>query len=298
LVLIGVGVALSNNQSANSKDPTPTLSPDVPPVNASLEDTWTRPADNAVMVYVPAGEFEMGSPESGGNNNPAHQVFLNNFWIDKHEVTNEKFITFSNEIGDQEESGVTWLNLDKNHAVMIQDGEFRSQNNYENHPVVGVSWYGAAAYCEWVGGRLPTEAEWEYAARGLEEQNYPWSDAFGETNANLCDINCPSGWSSFNYDDGYEMTAPVGSFPSGASWCGAQDMAGNVWEWVADWYDSDYYEISPTDNPTGPDTGKSKVLRGGSWNDSPNRLRCTSRREYYPKGQDNETGFRCARDAE
>jgi hypothetical protein len=146
---------------------TPTWLPDVPPPNASLGDTWTRPTDEAVMVYVPAGEFEMGSTEGDSDEQPVHDVTLDGFWIDKHEVTNAQFAAFLNEKGNQEEGGTTWLELDSDDCLIEKSGEeFRPKSGYADHPVVEVSWYGAKAYAKWVGGQLPSEAEWEYAARG------------------------------------------------------------------------------------------------------------------------------------
>jgi formylglycine-generating enzyme required for sulfatase activity len=287
-----------------------------PPANASLGDTWTRPADEMVMVYVPAGAFEMGSTEAQfqetveqcvdagnerddcegwfGDEKPAHTVSLDGFWIDKHEVTNAQFAAFLNEEGNQEEGGVTWLELDSDHCLIEESGgEFQPKSGYADHPVVDVSWYGAKAYAEWVGGRLPTEAEWEYAARGPEGQIYPWGNEFDGTRLNFCDVNCAFDLRATGYDDGYEETAPVGSFPDGASWCGALDMAGNVWEWVADWYDGDYYARSPSENPGGPEEGDRRVVRGGAFLTIENGVRCAARLDgTHPRYRYGDFGFR------
>jgi formylglycine-generating enzyme required for sulfatase activity len=269
-----------------------------------------------VMVYVPAGEFEMGSTEAQfqetveqcvddgqerddcerwfGDEKPAHTVSLDGFWIDKYEVTNAQFAAFLNEKGNQEEGGVTWLELGSDHCLIEESGgEFQPKSGYAYHPVVYVSWYGAKAYAEWVGGRLPTEAEWEYAARGSEGQIYPWGNEFDGTRLNFCDVNCGAlNLRATGYDDGYEGTAPVGSFPDGASWCGALNMAGNVGEWVADWYDGDYYARSPSENPGGPEEGDRRVVRGGAFHLTVNYVRCAYRGRLTPDHRLGNRGFR------
>jgi serine/threonine-protein kinase len=202
---------------------------------------------------------------------PVHTVALDAFWIDRTEVTNAMFAAFLNEQGNQSEDGVRWLEPGAGHGGIVyghikeRDGVFRPEPGYEAYPVVEVSWYGAAAYCAWAGGRLPTEAEWEYAARGPEARAYPWGDAFDGARANYCDTNCTYRWRDASFDDGFAEWGPVGSYPDGASWRGALDMAGNVWEWVNDRWSEDYYASSPADNPAGPDAGTLRVARGGSW---------------------------------
>jgi serine/threonine-protein kinase len=298
-----------------SATPTTPVNLQSPPANASLGDTWTRPADEMVMVYVPAGAFEMGSTEAQfqetveqcvdagnerddcegwfGDEKPAHTVSLDGFWIDKYEVTNAQFAAFLNEEGNQEEGGATWLALGSDDCLIEKSGgEFQPKSGYADHPVVDVSWYGARAYAEWVGGQLPSEAEWEYAARGSEGQIYPWGNEFDGTRLNFCDVNCAHDWRATGYDDGYEETAPVGSFPDGASWCGALDMAGNVWEWVADWYDGDYYARSPSENPGGPEYGSLRVVRGGAFYNTEFGVRCAVRLNGHPHARTNSGGFR------
>jgi formylglycine-generating enzyme required for sulfatase activity len=255
--------------SATLPPPTPSPEPTQAPERF---DTRTRISDGMVMVYVPAGQFEMGSNEDQ-RAKPVHSVALDAFWIDQSEVTNAMFAAFLNERGNQVEEGVSWLEPGAGHRGIIyghieeHEGVFRPESGYEDYPVIEVSWYGAAAYCEWVGARLPSEAEWEYAARGPQALAYPWGNTFDGSLANYCDANCTYDWRDMDFDDGYAQWAPVGSYTQGASWCNALDMAGNVWEWVNDWWSEDYYAHSPMDNPQGPDSGTLHVARGGSWFD-------------------------------
>jgi formylglycine-generating enzyme required for sulfatase activity/tRNA A-37 threonylcarbamoyl transferase component Bud32 len=227
----------------------------VKPPALSAGDTWTRPADGMVMVYVPGGEFEMGSDDDDVDHalqlcneyygdcdrawfedeQPVHTVALSSFWVDQTEVTNAQFADFLNDPDNHAGGDVTWLDLDHEDCLTEQSGgEFRPKSGYADHPVVEVSWYGASAYCKWARTRLPTEAEWEYAARGSQGLVYPWGDGFDGTRLNYCDANCERGWADGAVDDGYAGTAPVGNYPRGSSWCGALDMAGNVFEWVED----------------------------------------------------------------
>jgi len=256
----------------------------VPPPAYSLGDGWIRPTDGMLMVYVPPGEFEMGSTEGNSAGQPVHTVALDGFWIDRTEVTNAQFSAFLNERGNRGEGEVTWLDVwDENCLIELVEGEYRPKSGYADHPVVEVSWYGARAYCEWAGVRLPTEAEWEYAARGPVEYIYPWGD-----DAPTCEraqwAKCLGG------------TVPVGSLPDGASWCGVLNMAGNVWEWVADWYG--VYPAGQQTNPIGPSSGEYKVLRGGSWYSRPDLVRSANRYVHNPTLSLSDLGFRCAKDSE
>jgi formylglycine-generating enzyme required for sulfatase activity len=257
------------------------------PEGPSLGDTWSRPADGMMMVYVPAGEFEMGSTELYDelyDEQPVHTVALDGFWIDQTEVTNGQFAAFLNEQGNQTEGGVTWLDLEDEECLIERVGsEYRPKSGYADHPVIEVSWYGAAAYCDWAGGRLPTEAEWEYAARGTDGRKYPWGDSAPD-----CD--------KANYYGCVSLTTAVGSYPAGASWCDALDMAGNAWEWVADWYGC--YPSGRQVNPSGRPSGEVRVLRGGSWVVVPDNGRCAARGWSLPDASINDFGFRCARGPE
>jgi formylglycine-generating enzyme required for sulfatase activity len=233
----------------------------------ALGDTWLRPADGMVMVYVPGGAFPMGSagddPEAMPDEQPQHRVTLDGFWIDRTEVTNAQFVQFLNEHGNSGLEGVKMIVLDQGYTRISQAGDrFVTTEAALDLPVVMVTWHGAAAYCQWAGGRLPTEAQWEYAARGPEGNRYPWGNA-----PPTCDLA--------NYGDCNRAAAQVGSRPAGASWCGALDIAGNVWEWVTDWFGP--YSGRPQENPTGPASGHVPVLRGAGWHSPPWELRAAYR---------------------
>ena len=215
--------------------------------------------------------------DADGDEKPAHDVTLDAFWMDKFEVTNAQYAQCVNG-GDCEPSSYA------------TDTDYNGQAQ----PVVGVNWQDAYNYCQWAGARLPTEAEWEYAARGPDSLIYPWGNTFDGSRVNFCDANCSYGGRDASVNDGYVRTAPVGSYPEGASWVGALDMAGNVWEWVNDWYSGTYYSSSPYANPPGPDTGTSKVVRGGSWLPSWYNLRAANRHSYTPPLSSYAFGFRCA----
>jgi formylglycine-generating enzyme required for sulfatase activity len=220
-----------------------------------LGNTWARPADGMRMVYVPGGTFPMGSseddPEARPDEWPQHRVTLEGFWIDQTEVTNAQFLQFLNEHGNRGPRGATMIVLDQGYTRISQVGDrFVAPEVAFQRPVVMVTWHGAVAYCAWAGGRLPSEAEWEYAARGPEGSRYPWGN-----DPPTCDLA--------NYGTCIGVPVQVGSRPAGASWCGALDMAGNVWEWVSDWFAP--YSGEPQENPTGPTSGDVPVLRGGGW---------------------------------
>ena len=159
-----------------------------------------------------------------------------------------------------------------------------------------VSWHDAQAYCAWAGARLPAEAEWEYAARGPEGNLYAWGNEPGGAPHNYCDSTCAESWADGAVDDGYAQTAPAGSYPEGASWCGALDVAGNVYEWVADWLGA--YPGGAQTNPAGPATGQARVARSSSWKSFQDRARMAARSFGEPGKGLNQMGFRCAADAD
>jgi formylglycine-generating enzyme required for sulfatase activity len=199
-------------------------------------------------------------------------------------VTNKEYTAFLNEEGNQEEGGVTWLEAESS-AVLIEmrNGAFQPKTGFDEHPVIEVSWYGARAYCEWSGGRLPTEAEWEYAARGPDSPIYPWGNQ-----SPTCDLA--------NYLGCVGAPTEVGSYMDGASWVGALDMSGNVWEWVNDGYDSGFYVNAPTENPAVIETGSNRVLRGGAWDCSGQCVRAADRFDDEPASHNSYVGFRCAQE--
>ena len=230
------------------------------------------------MVKIPAGEFRMGNTEEG-----LQIVYLDAYWIDKTEVTNAQYALC-----------VASGNCEKpaNNYSVTRDSYYDNPW-YADYPVIFVSWSQADAYCKWAGRRLPTEAEWEKAARGPDGRIYPWGNAFDGTLANYCDINCNLSWKDDRFDDGYADTSPVGNYPDGASVYGILGMAGNVHEWVADWFAP--YPTEYQTNPTGPVSGDDKIMRGGSWGDDKEHIRSDVRSPINPDNWMDFIGFRCAR---
>jgi len=256
------------------------------------------------MVYVPAGEFLMGSAENDADavdrEKPQHTVYLDAFWIDRTEVTVAQFRNFVQATGyettaERQGWGWTWVESAKKwQPVKGADWQHPfgpGTSTEDNYPVVQVSWYDATAYCTWVGGTLPTEAQWEKAARGTDGRIYPWGNTFDGQKLNYCDVNCPFDYKDTRFNDGYKYTAPVGNYRGGGSPYGALDMAGNVWEWVADWYGP--YPSGRQENPAGPDSGDYRVLRGGSESIGWGLVRCAYRYWYDPAVPDWNIGFRC-----
>lgn len=255
--------------------PSPTPAGTPTPVIAVVP-TPTAVPPVAEVIFVPAGKFLMGSPPGTDRfaeqwERPAHEVTLSAFWMMQTEVTNAQY----------------GLCVQDSACVPVQDGASRTRGDYYynvafmNHPVVNVAQPQAEDYCGWVNGRLPTEAEWEYAARYNDGRLYPWGDEM--------EINR----GSFGRPEGSD-TEPVFSYPNGASALGFLNQAGNVWEWMADWYDPNYYKDSPANNPLGPEEGKERVVRGGAYGTDPQFVRGANRRGLKPDvGYDN-VGFRCA----
>jgi len=288
--------------------PTPTAIPPTPTQALGIVPTQVSPKDGMTMVYVPAGEFLMGSIDGVGRDDehPQHTVYLDAYWIDKTEVTNAMFSAFVNDTSYQTDAEIAGSVVTTINGMEITSFDWTWQHpqggdsnlsGLEEYPVLHVSWNDAVAYCEWAGRRLPTEAEWEKAARGTAGQTYPWGNASPAGNlVNFADSNSSFDWADKTVNDGYENTAPVGSYPDGKSPYGALDMAGNVSEWVADLY-GDYPSGSVT-NPLGSSSGEYRVLRGGSyggsWYSSSNDVRSAYRDPATPLLYDFNLGFRCA----
>ena len=227
--------------------------------------------DGAPMVLIPAGEFTMGSDKGDDDEEPIHRLFLDSFYMDKFEVTNGRFAKFVEAI----QSEPPWGFADQETPVVHAD-----------QPVRWVNWMDAWGYCLWAGKRLPTEAEWEKAARGTDGRLYPWGN---EPPTPMHAV--------FGLKEGAETVSPIGNRTQGRSPYGAYDLAGNLYEWVADWYDDAFYTTNPTINPRGPLQGTTKVQRGGSYINTPYRLRSSFRTKGDPTEHEPNVGFRCAQDA-
>lgn len=287
------------------------------------------------MVVIPRGWFIMGLNEGDLNERPEHEVFLDTFMIDKYEVSAKGFAEFLNEKGNPKDKyfssdkystviGVSYVNGKAVETVKNPE-RYIPREGFENYPANNVSWYGAEAYCRWKGKRLPTEPEWEKAARGDDKRVYPWGNSLPD----VVRARFNQRWE----EKGLNVMVPIDSLEEGVSYYGVYNMAGNVWEWNNDWYrqnycdycnpEFEYTEIAsrlmgkkgipvytlensvdeedltkpPLDNPEGPSIGSFKVLRGGSWYDSYGELviRSTYRYWFYPEDRYLNTGFRCAK---
>lgn len=307
--------------------------------------------DNAEMILIPAGEFLMGSTQQEvreaeikwglkegllASETPQHTVYVDAFYIDKYEVTNVQYKKFVDETGYRvpavptREEVIAALKSELGEEAEISDSQINA-NAQEltrtlspwawkdgiyppgkaNHPVVLINWYDAQAYANWAGKRLPTEAEWEKAARGTDGRFYPWGNNWDATRCNSAERIAlrplPTLQASLEwfYDEWRTLppfkrakntTVPVGSYRNGKSPYGVHDMAGNAFEWCADWYDENYYSYSPRRNPHGPKNGSTRVLRGGSWNYPGFKLRSTYRNRHAPQVGGSPNGFRCVMD--
>ncbi|MGE3062655.1 MAG: formylglycine-generating enzyme family protein [bacterium] len=253
--------------------------------NSRGYEEYLNEKDSSVMILVPEGNFMMGDDAHEIGEEPKHQVYLDEYYIGKYEVTNQQYKRF----------------CDETKREYPKDPEFKGMEQYftkyPNYPVVMVTWHDAQAYCKWSGMRLPTEAEWEKAARSSDSRTYPWGDD-DPSDGRYC--NHTFNESDYHYDeryvvyadDGYEYTSPVGLFEWGVSPYGCYDMAGNVWEWCFDWYGWDAYRNSLKDNPKGPQKGELKVIRGGSFYFSFSSIRSAFRVGSDPQFGFLHTGFR------
>jgi formylglycine-generating enzyme required for sulfatase activity len=261
--------------------PVPTTPP-TPTPEPLITDTGSR------MLYVPSGLFRLGNDDGESDEKPSLWVRLDPYYIDETEVTNGAYAKcVEAKACDPPDSPRSAY-----YNTYYGDPEF------ETYPVIFVNWYDAAAFCQWRGARLPSEAEWEKASSFDTEQSiklrYPWGDAFDGEKLNFCDTNCADEAANGRFNDGYRDTAPVGSYANGRSPLGIYDMAGNVMEWVADWYNSRTYQTAPDTNPLGPPEGEFKAIRGGSWLSTADELTTTTRSSFDPTVSRTNLGFRCA----
>lgn len=244
-----------------------------------LQNIYLKKPSFTESVVIPAGTYLRGSNQGNRDEMPKHPVHLPSFAIDIHPVTNEQFVHFLQAFGTEKDTDNHDIIRLRDSRISRVGGQLQIENGYAQHPVVGVTWYGAHAYCQWVGKRLPTEAEWEVAAcGGLESILYPTGAQIDKTKANF-----------FSSD-----TMPVMSYPPNGY--GLYDMAGNVYQWCADWYNYHYYEASllEPNNPQGPAQGVYRVLRGGCWKSLKEDMRCSHRHRNNPGSFNRTYGFRCA----
>ncbi|MCP4421114.1 MAG: SUMF1/EgtB/PvdO family nonheme iron enzyme [Chloroflexi bacterium] len=289
-----------------SSTPTPTPSsthtPTATATPSQYPQTIEREQDGMTMVFIAENSFIMGAAEgdfsAGQDERPMHEVTLSQFYIDKYEVNVEQYAAFLNRIGDYNRAcnhvDCAWPNELAGYTsyLLRQDLgdntiQYFPKAGFANYPINHVSWQGAKVYCESVGARLPTEAEWEYAARGTDGRIYPWGNTQPE----------PGGDLAIFQSNHYDNLQPVDALPNGASPFAVFGMAGSLWEWTADWYKETWYEESNLTNPMGPETGFARVIRGGAWpfNNHADRIRTTNRSSLIPDFISSAVGFRCVR---
>jgi len=301
-VSFGPGTSAPSLSDMATQDFTGTATPSQSAVAApsrELEPTIVHPTDGAPMVLVPAGPFRMGTNDGEPDEGLEHEVTLSPYYIDIYPVTNARFVQFLNEVkSDHDDSGHLFIEIarddprnmlaeSKQSPIQIVAGRYAVTEGFEDHPVAHVSWFGAEAYCLWAGKRLPTEAEWEKAARGTDDRPYPWGS----------EEPAAGGKSRCNAAGHANATTPVANFPDGASPLGCYDMAGNVMQWCADWFQSGYYARSPKKDPTGPTAGTDRVCRGGCFHYDAWSVRVTYRVNMDPAHLIQPTGFRCVMSA-
>ena len=295
VLLVIIGSILKGQQPGSSPIRTETGDPtsvNQPPACTQIDQIWVAPIDGMTLVCVPAGEFLMGSQEQDFKEYelfvdelPQHRVYLDAYWIDITEITKEMFSQFVDQTGYVTDAETIGFGERLDSAILGANwrepiGPGSGAAYPESYPVVQVSWNDAQAYCEWTGRQLPSEAQWEKAARGTQGGLYPWGNTAPSARLlNFDNLNGP---------------VPVGSYAAGASPYGALDMAGNVREWCQDWHATAYYTSSPDDNPTGPAAGTMRVTRGGDWNDALLLIRTAARFQEDSNSSSDELGFRCA----
>ena len=251
---------------------------------------YRGPADGYEMVLIPAGKALIGSADSdsdaGSDEKPQFEVELPDYYIGLGAVTNTQYAAFLSAARPSPSDLGKWIRLDSDCHVKAEGGGYGVDDaaRYGSHPVVQVSWFGAEAYCAWSGLRLPSEFEWEKAARGPQGSRYPWGDEWDAT-------KCRHGGNK-----GSEQTCEVWDYPDGVSGYGVYNMSGNVWEWCSDWYEADVYQRYGKGDLTPPASGSSRVVRGGSWRfDDPSYLRAAARLFHVPSYRLGYFGFRCVR---
>jgi eukaryotic-like serine/threonine-protein kinase len=298
LVLAGLVYQGSLDRTTTTESPTAVTpligrTPSPLPTTTVHTTTATNPPEfidsqGMPMRVVPAGNFLMGAPpedhEAKGDEGPQRSINLDAFAIDQTEVSVAMYLRCV-------AAGICKLNTPSSGTV---PSDYYSDPVYADYPVVDVTWLDASRYCEWIDKRLPTEAEWEKAARGAEGLIFPWGNEWDPNSLNFCDANCLGDYRDPTFDDGYADRSPAGNYPAGASPYGLLDMAGNVWEWVADWYSESYYRDPATENPPGPASGSERVVRGGGYDSRGTNVRASKRLHHLPAFYSGSLGFRCA----